>query len=123
MARPHAGQLRHRIEIGYTKNLVNESGYPESRNIVTASPRASIADVSTGWVYRTIADADTPQFDTVFCVRYLRGVNTGMWVRWKGKLYTIVHIEQYDYKDRWLQLRTRRHDTVGYEAEKEEEKP
>ena len=25
---PHPGELRHKIEIGYTENTINENGYP-----------------------------------------------------------------------------------------------
>ena len=31
---PHPGDLRHRIEIGYTKNVINENGYPEATDVV-----------------------------------------------------------------------------------------
>ena len=31
---PHPGNLRHRIEIGYTQSTVNENGYPDAEDIV-----------------------------------------------------------------------------------------
>ena len=30
---PRPGDLRHRVQIGYTENAVNENGYPEPRDV------------------------------------------------------------------------------------------
>ena len=41
---PHPGDLRHRIEIGYTKNTVNANGYPEPTDVVLCRVWASATD-------------------------------------------------------------------------------
>ena len=30
---PHPGELRHKIEIGYTENAINENGYPTPTDV------------------------------------------------------------------------------------------
>lgn len=125
-ALPHPGQLRHTIRIVRTVNSINERGYPvrEDRTVLTC--RASVDDASTGWVYRLMADTQTPQFDRIFCIRHRDGIEEGMYVIWQEKKHLIVNIERYDYKNRWLQLRCRRQearDDDPQDTEEDEEDP
>lgn len=30
---PHPGDLRHRVQIGYTENVINANGYPEPTDV------------------------------------------------------------------------------------------
>ena len=41
---PHPGNLRHKIEIGYTENQINENGYPEPRDVVVCRVWAAVTD-------------------------------------------------------------------------------
>ena len=34
---PHPGDLCHLVEIGYTENAINENGYPEPKDVVSAA--------------------------------------------------------------------------------------
>ena len=43
---PHPGNLRHRIEIGYTQSTVNENGYPDAEDIVLCRVWADATDYS-----------------------------------------------------------------------------
>ncbi len=41
---PHPGDLKHRIKIGYTANVVNENGYPEQHDVAVCKDWASATD-------------------------------------------------------------------------------
>ena len=41
---PRPGDLRHRVQIGYTENAVNENGYPEPRDVVVCTVWSSATD-------------------------------------------------------------------------------
>ena len=41
---PHPGDLKHRVEIGYTENTVNENGYPDENDVVVCRVWASATD-------------------------------------------------------------------------------
>lgn len=41
---PHPGDLKHRVEIGYTENTINADGYPEGKDHVLCRVWASAFD-------------------------------------------------------------------------------
>ena len=41
---PHPGDLRHKIEIGYTENVINENGYPTPTDVVVCRVWAAVVD-------------------------------------------------------------------------------
>ena len=41
---PHPGDLKHRVEIGYTEHVVSEHGYPQETDIVICRVWASATD-------------------------------------------------------------------------------
>lgn len=41
---PHPGDLRHRVQIGYTENTITENGYPEPRDVILCKVWASAID-------------------------------------------------------------------------------
>lgn len=73
---PHPGDLRHRVEIGYTQNVVNENGYPEAKDIVVCRVWASATDAGNQH-YRS---ADTMNTEAVinFTIRYRSDIKPGM---------------------------------------------
>jgi len=120
---PHPGQLRHWITIGKSVSTVGENGYPTWQDEAVATVRASVDDASTAWAYREMADANTAQFDRIFCIRHCSDIEPGMYVEHEGKKHTIVQIEHYDYKHRWIQLRTRRQDARDDDPQDTQEEP
>ena len=45
---PHPGDLRNLVEIGYTENIINENGYPESTDTVVCKVWAAATDAGLG---------------------------------------------------------------------------
>ena len=41
---PHPGELEHKIEIGYTENVINENGYPTPTDVVVCRVWAAVTD-------------------------------------------------------------------------------
>ena len=104
---PHPGDLRNKIEIGKTENVVNENGFPEETDIVLHTVWAGIEDTasSSRWLYA--ADADNAIKGLMFMIRWINGIEPGMWVRWNGEKHTITEIGEYDFKRRYMRLTTK----------------
>ena len=77
---PHPGDLRHKIEIGYTENIINENGY---------------------------RSADVMNTETVlnFSIRYREDIKPGMWVRFQGEKWNISTLGEYSFKRSYLGLK------------------
>ena len=73
---PQLRDLRHRIEIGYTQSMVNENGYPVSKDIVLCCVWASATDVDNQ-NYRS-ADVMNTETEIRFTIRYRADVVPGM---------------------------------------------
>lgn len=65
---PHPGDLRHRVKIGYTKNVINSNGYPEPTDVVVCSVWASAIDAGNQH-YRSADVMNTEQVIN-FTIRY-----------------------------------------------------
>lgn len=100
---PHPGDLRHRVDIGYTKSEINENGYPNSRDVVLCNVWASATDAGNQH-YRA---ADTMNTEAVinFTIRYRNDVKPGMWVKFEGEKWVISTLGQYSFKKNWLGLK------------------
>ena len=103
-ATPHPGDLRNLVEIGYTENIINENGYPEPTDTVVCSVWAASLDAGN----QSFRAADTVNSEAVinFTIRYRDDVKPGMWVRFRGEKWIISTLGEYEYKRRYLGLKT-----------------
>lgn len=101
---PHPGDLRHLVEIGYTENTINENGYPEPSDVVVCRVWASAIEAGN----QTFRAADTENAEGVinFTIRYRDDVQPGMWVRFLGDKRVISTMGEYEFKRRYLGLKT-----------------
>ena len=65
---PHPGNLRHLVEIGYTENSINESGYPEPKDVVVCKVWSAVTDAGNQH-YRS-ADVMNTEAVINFTIRY-----------------------------------------------------
>ena len=100
---PHPGDLRHLVEIGYTKNDINENGYPEPRDIVIC--RVWAAAVDAGNQHYRSADVMNTEADINFTSRYRTDVKPGMWARFQGEKWNISTLGEYQFKRTYLGLK------------------
>ena len=102
---PHPGDLRHRVEIGYTENTINENGYPDEKDVIICKTWASAIDAGN----QSYRSADVMNTEAVinFTIRYRADVQPGMWVLWNGQKQIITEIGEYDFKRRYLRLTTK----------------
>lgn len=100
---PHPGDLRHRIEIGYTKNVINENGYPEAKDVVVCRVWAAATDAGNQH-YRS-ADVMNTEAVCNFTIRYRKGITPGMWVRFNGEKWDISTLGEYGFKRNYLGLK------------------
>ena len=70
---PHPGDLRHKIEIGYTENTVNENGYPEPRDVVVCRVWAAVTDAGNQH-YRS-ADVMNTEAVINFTIRFREDIH------------------------------------------------
>ena len=100
---PHPGDLRHRVEIGYTENTINENGYPEARDVIVCRVWASATDAGNQH-YRA---ADTMNTEAVinFTIRYRTDIKPGMWVSFQGDKWIISTLGEYSFRRTYLGLK------------------
>lgn len=100
---PHPGDLRHKVEIGYTQNAINANGYPEAEDVILC--RVWAAAVDAGNQHYRAADVMNSEHVINFTIRYREGIEPGMWVRFKGKKWIISTLGQYQFKRTYLGLK------------------
>lgn len=100
---PHPGDLRHRVEIGYTESAANENGYPEERDVVVCRVWASATDAGNQH-YRS-ADVMNTEAVVNFTIRYRDDVKPGMWVRFRGDKWIISTLGEYSFQKTYLGLK------------------
>lgn len=100
---PHPGDLRHRVKIGYTKNVINSNGYPEPTDVVVCSVWASAIDAGNQH-YRSADVMNTEQVIN-FTIRYRSDVKPGMWVLFQDKKWNISTLGEYSFRKKYLGLK------------------
>lgn len=100
---PHPGDLRHRVQIGYTENVINENGYPDERDVVVCLVWASATDAGNQH-YRS-ADVMNTEAVVNFTIRYRADVKPGMWVRFRGDKWIISTLGEYSFQNTYLGLK------------------
>lgn len=100
---PHPGDLKHRIEIGYTESAANENGYPTERDVVLCTVWASATDA--GNQHFRSADVMNTEAVVNFTIRYRDDVKPGMWVRFENQKWTITTLGEYSFEKKYLGLK------------------
>ena len=100
---PHPGELRHKIEIGYTENTINENGYPEATDTVVCRVWAAVTDA--GNQHYRAADVMNTEAVINFTIRYREDIKPGMWVRFQGEKWNISTLGEYSFKRTYLGLK------------------
>ena len=100
---PHPGDLKHRVEIGYTVNAVNENGYPDEKDVVICTVWASATDAGNQH-YRS-ADVMNTEAVVNFTIRYRDDIKPGMWVRFRGEKWFISTLGEYSFQRTYLGLK------------------
>ena len=100
---PHPGDLRNLVEIGYTENIINENGYPESTDTVVCKVWAAATDAGN----QHFRAADTVNSEAVinFTIRYREDIKPGMWVKFRDEKWIISTLGEYEFKRRYLGLK------------------
>ena len=97
---PHPGDLRHRVQIGYTENTINENGYPEPKDVILCKVWASAIDA--GNQHYRAADVMNTEQVVNFTIRYRSDVKPGMWVLFSGEKWEISTLGEYAFTKAYL---------------------
>ena len=100
---PHPGDLKHRVLIGYTENIVNENGYPDERDVILCRVWASATDA--GNQHYRAADVMNTEAVVNFTIRYRDDVKPGMWVKFHGEKWIISTLGEYSFQKTYLGLK------------------
>ena len=100
---PHPGELRHKIEIGYTENTINENGYPAPTDVVVCRVWAAVTDA--GNQHYRAADVMNTEAVINFTIRYREDIKPGMWGRFQGEKWNISTLGEYSFKRTYLGLK------------------
>lgn len=105
---PRPGRLDHRITVGYTENIVNENGFPETRDVELCNVWAALEDA--GNEYYRAADAVNTEQVINFTIRHRDDIKPGMWVKWSGdeSKWIIRMLNYYSFKKQYLGLKADR---------------
>ena len=109
--KPHPGDLRHKVKIGYTENVINENGYPIGKDVIVAEVWAAVDDAGNE-DYRA-ADAKNTEAVLNIIVRYRDDFKPGMWVDFRKQRWRITTLGGFQYTDAYLGLKARRQDGVS----------
>ena len=100
---PHPGDLKHRVQIGYTENIVNPNGYPDEHDVVICRVWASATDAGNQH-YRSADVMNTEQVVN-FTIRYREDIKPGMWVKFRGEKWIISTLGEYSFQRSYLGLK------------------
>ncbi|MCG8541241.1 MAG: phage head closure protein [Clostridia bacterium] len=101
-----AEDLSHKIEIGIIQNMQDNDGFNVETFVKNFSPWASIRNISGTEVFKSGADYNRKI--TRFLIRYRKdkNVNKDMKVKYKGKLYNITYINNYNEGNEFVEFIT-----------------
>ena len=100
---PHPGDLKHRVQIGYTESIANINGYPEERDVIICRVWASATDAGNQH-YRSADVMNTEQVVN-FTIRYRDDIKPGMWVLFRGEKWYISTLGEYSFQRTYLGLK------------------
>ena len=100
---PHPGDLKHRVDIGYTESAANENGYPEEHDVIVCRVWASATDAGNQH-YRSAYVMNTEAVIN-FTIRYRPDIKPGMWVLFQGKKWYISTLGEYSFQKTYLGLK------------------
>jgi SPP1 family predicted phage head-tail adaptor len=100
---PHPGDLRNKIIIGTTDNVVSPNGYPVPTDKIICRVWADATDAGNQY----FRDADTENSEQVvnFTIRYRDDVKPGMWVLFRKKKWNITSLGEYSFRGEYLGLK------------------
>lgn len=108
---PTPGDLRWRIEIVSPVATVSESGYPETHDEPVCSTWAQV--VQSGDSTNPEGNATARASALNFAIRWREDIAVGMYVLFEGKRYEIVALGGFDFKKRYLGMKTAESGVIG----------
>ncbi|WP_432408636.1 phage head closure protein [Wukongibacter sp. M2B1] len=101
------GELNKKIEIGTTQNVQeDDDGFNVGQFVKDFSPWASVKNMSGTEIFK--ANADYNKKKVRFLIRYRRDkiVTEDMKVKYKDVLYDIIHVNNYNESNEYLEIIT-----------------
>ena len=108
---PNPGELNQRIEIISPVSEINENGYPVTRDEVICNVWAQVTQ--SGDSTNPEANANAQATALNFAIRYREGVKPGMIVIFDGGRYEIVAVGGFDFKKRFIGMKTVMAEVIG----------
>ena len=100
---PHPGDLRHLVEIGYTREYHQRQRLPRTQRCGVCKVWAACTDAGNQH-YRAADVMNTEQVIN-FTIRYRDDIKPGMWVRFRGEKWDISTLGEYSFKRTYLGLK------------------
>ena len=108
---PKPGELNQKIEIVSPISEINENGYPVTRDESFAKCWAQVTQSGDGTNLEANANAQASALN--FAIRYIEGVKPGMVVLFDGVRYEIVAVGGFDFKKRFIGMKTVQAEVMG----------
>ena len=96
------GELNKRIQIVRNTLVENDNGFDEETEVVLYEVWAKAQNMSGTEIFK--ADSDFSKVTTRFIVRYLTNINTDDFIKFEGKKYNIVYINDYNFSKEFIEI-------------------
>ena len=95
-------ELNKRIQIIRIALIENDNGVDEETEVILKEVRAKVQNMSGTEIFK--ANADFSKVTTRFITRYLRDITTDDYIKFEGRKYNIVYINNYNFSNDFIEI-------------------
>lgn len=95
-------ELNKRIQIIRNTLTENDNGVDEETEVILNEVWAKVKNMSGTEVFR--ANSDFSKITTRFIIRYLTDITTDDYIKFEGRKYNIVYINNYNFSNDFIEI-------------------
>lgn len=95
-------ELNKRIQIIRNTLTENDNGVDEETEVILNEVWAKVQNMSGTEVFR--ANSDFSKITTRFIIRYLTDITTDDYIKFEGRKYNIVYINNYNFSNDFIEI-------------------
>ena len=95
-------ELNKRIQIIRNTLTENDNGVDEETEVILKEVWAKVQNMSGTEIFK--ANSDFSKVTTRFVIRYLTDITTDDYIKFKGRKYNIVYINNYNFSNDFIEI-------------------
>lgn len=95
-------ELNKRIQILRDELIENDNGVDEETEVILNEVWAKVQNMSGTEVFRS--NSDFSKVTTRFVIRYLTDITTDDYIKFEGRKYNIVYINNYNFSNDFIEI-------------------